>query len=168
MPYFAPLAILTPRAIALNLLGHFAVAQVGALAWAGDGSLIPIQEFAASVGNRSEPVFPYIATETDEDAVVYGGDSIDGLYRVQFEMVIENPDPNTATANAKIYTKAVCSMILNCPAATLGADTGANGNDIRCQEIITGFEPIGTNDQQNDFFQEVKIRAEFTLFAARS
>lgn len=168
MTYSPTLVILTPRAIALNLLGYFASTQADALTWAGNGNLIPIQEFAASVGNRSEPVFPYIATETDEDAVIYGGDSIDSLYRVQFELVIENPDPNAATANAKIYAKAICSMILNCPPATLGANTGADGHDIRCREIITGFEPIGTNDAEDDFFQEVKIRAEFTLFAARS
>lgn len=145
------------------MLGYFNDNQGGAIQWAGNGSLTPIQEFAESVGNRTEPVFPYIAVFTDDDAVIYGNDILEGSYQVQFELVIENPDPNTVTENAKIYAKAICSMILNCPADTLATDTGAVEGSIVCQQIETSFEPVGTNDAQNDFFQEVKIRAAFTL-----
>lgn len=166
MTWTPKLAVITPRAIPVNLLTYVtdATRQGDALTWAGDGSLKKIKTFSNSVANRAIPVFPSIAFSDDNDAQSFENDITLTAYSCTFEVSIQNSDPDTAVTNARVYDKALRSMILNCPDATLISGTGAiNGASLLTME--TGFEPIKTNEKQNDFLQQFQIRVTYALRA---
>lgn len=163
MTWTPTLQTISARAIATNLLEYVTnqARQKQALAWAGDGNLPLITKFSRSVANRSQPVYPSIAFVEDNDFVDHGNDVLPGVYSVTFELNVQNADPDTAALRAGIYTKALTSMILNCD--TLLDDTGAIAGSVATLE--TGYEPIKTNDRQNDFLQQVQIRVGVTMTA---
>lgn len=156
-------SILSPRAIPTNLLTYItdATRQADALTWAGGSSLKAFKTFSQSVANRTIPIFPSIAFSDDNDEQAFNGDVIDGLYSCTFEVSIQNASADTASTNARIYQKAICSMIANCPTSTLITNTGAIHAVLLGLEC--GFEPIKTNDMQNDFLQVFQIRASYSL-----
>ncbi len=165
MPWTPSLSIVLSRAIATNLLTYFAANQVDALTWAGGVNLKPIAKFADSTADRTAPVYPAISFLSDNDAVAYGDDLLSAGYNVVFELMIQNPNPNTAITDARIYAKAFVSMIVNCPATSLEVNTGATPRSVVLQSVDTGFDPIKTNDNQTDFMQQFQVRATYTLFA---
>lgn len=169
MTWTPTLAILTPRAIPVNLLTYVtdATRQADALTWAGDGSLKLIKKFSNSVANRTVPVFPSIAFSDDNDAQQLSEDVINAAYSFTFEVSIQNADPDTAVTNARVYDKALRSMIVNCPAATMAASTGGTVAAATILTIETGFEPIKTNEKQNDFLQQFQIRVTVLLSGSR-
>jgi len=156
-------AVITPRALAVNLLTYFGTHQADALTWAGGTGLVALRAYS-TVASRvdNKPIYPMISFLDDNDSVIYGNDLSEAAYQVTFEVVIENTNPATAVENAKIYAKALVSMIINCPAADLATGTGATQGSITCQEIETGFDEIKHIDKK-DFFQVFQIRAAFTL-----
>ena len=91
---------------------------------------------------------------------------IQAAYSFTFEVSVQNADPDTAVTNARVYDKALRSMIVNCPSSTLGTNTGAVSDTATVQTIETGFEPIKTNEKQNDFLQQFQIRVTVTMEAA--
>ena len=161
-------SILISRAIATNLLTYFAANQVEALAWANANAvpvLKPIAKISESVANRANPVFPAIAFSDDNDAVAYGDDILKAGYSVTFELMVQNKNADAATTQARIYLAAFVSMIVNCPRDSLELNTGAVSGSAVLQTIETGFDPIQTNEMQNDFMQQFQIRAIYTLAA---
>ena len=154
------------QVIADNLLAYFAANQVEALAWASGSTLKPFKNFSATVANRSVPVYPAIAFSDDNDAVDYAADNLQAAYSVTFEVMIQNADPSTAIQQARLYLKAIVSMIRNIPHATLSANSGAVDNATTLQTIETGFEPIKSNETQTDFLQMFQVRATFALMAS--
>lgn len=114
------------------------------------------------MANRTIPIFPSIAFSDDNDEQAFNGDIIEGLYSCTLEVSIQNASADTASTNARIYQKAICSMIANCPTSTLITNTGATNAVLLGLEC--GFEPIKTNDMQNDFLQVFQIRASYSLF----
>lgn len=160
-------AILTPRAIPTNLLTYItdSTRQSDALTWAGGSTLKAFKTFAQSVANRAIPVYPSIAFSDDNDAQAFDGDVITGIYSCVFEVSIQNASADTATTNARIYQDAICSMIANCPTSTLITNT--NAVHATLQGLECGFEPIKTNDMQNDFLQVFQIRAVYLLHAGQ-
>lgn len=167
MAWTPTLTVLTPRAIPVNLLTYVTntTRQTDALTWAGDSSLKLIKTFSNSVANRAVPVFPSIAFSDDNDAQEFGEDVIQAAYSFTFEVSIQNANPDTAVTNARVYDKALRSMIVNCPASTLGTDTGCVTGSATVAAIETGFEPIKTNEKQNDFLQQFQIRVTVTMAA---
>lgn len=161
MAWTPTLAILTPRAIPTNLLTYVtdATRQADALTWAGGTSLKAFKTFAQSVANRAIPVYPSIAFRDDNDVQEFDGDVISCAYSCVFEVSIQNASPNTAVTQARTYQDAICSMIANCPQSTLIANTNAVRATLVGLEC--GFEPIKTNDKQNDFLQVFQIRAAY-------
>lgn len=151
------------RAIPDNLFAFFAANQADAFTWAGDGSLKPVKKFSDSVANRSAPVFPAMAFSDDADAVDYTGDVLDGAYQLTLEFMITNSDPDEAVRQSRIYAKAFVSMLVNCPDATLIANTGANTTVI--EDVTVGFDPIRSDEEQIDFMQLFQIRATIRLNA---
>lgn len=166
MAWTPTLAIITPRAVPVNLLTYVtdSTRQTDALTWAGDSSLKLIKTFSNSVANRAIPVFPSIAFSDDNDAQEFGEDVIQAAYSFTFEVSIQNADPDTAVTNARVYDKALRSMIVNCPDATIISGTGALP-EASLITIETGFEPIKTNEKQNDFLQQFQIRVTYVLRA---
>lgn len=151
--------------MAENLFAYFQTNQADALLWAHGSALKSFQQFSASVANRTLPVFPSIAFIDDADAQDFTGDGLlPGAYNLGFELMVQNQNPTTATTEARSYAAAVISMIRNCPTATLLADTGATTEIL--ESIECGFDPIQTNDAQNDFMQQIEIRATYRLTAA--
>lgn len=167
MTWTPTLAIITPRAVPVNLLTYVtdSTRQTDALTWAGDSSLKLIKTFSNSVANRAIPVFPSIAFSDDNDIEEFGEDTVTAAYAFTFEVSIQNADPDTAVTNARVYDKALRSMIVNCPSATLGTNTGCVSGTAAVQTIETGFEPIKTNEKQNDFLQQFQIRVTVTMVA---
>ncbi len=165
MPWTPKHTIIKARAIADNLLAYFEANQVDVLTWAGDGSLKPIKKFSNSVAYRAIPVYPSIAFSDDSDAVDYAGDLATGIYNLTFEVSIQNQDPDTAVIQARKYAAAIISMIRNCPPATLAANAGVKLEATYIDTIVCGFDPIKTNDMQNDFLQVFQIATVFNLMA---
>lgn len=159
-------AILTPRAIAVNLMAYFVANQADVLTWAGGTGFVPLRAYS-TVASRvdKKPVFPMISFMEDTDLAVYGNDLIGAEYKAVFEVVIDNPDPAVAKANAEIYCKALVSMILNCPGASLVTNTGAVGQSITCQQIETNFDQIAEPKSKTMFYQVFQISADFTMSA---
>lgn len=151
------------RAIADNLLAYFQTNQAAALTWAGGTVMRPFQAISSSVANRSVPIFPALQFLSDNDAVDYTGDVLIAAYSLTFEVMIQNSSPDQAVTDAKIYAKAVVSMILNCPDAIAAANTGGNVNTLTIHNIESGFDPMKTNKQQNDFLQVFQIRTQYTI-----
>lgn len=155
-------------AIVGNLLTYFSdeTRQAEALAWAHGSALRRFANIANSVANRKDPVFPAIAFSDDNEAVDMASDDLIAIYSVVFELMIQNADPFQAVVEARSYTKAVKSMIANCPKTVLAANTGAAPHLTILMGLETGFDEIRTNEMQNDFMQMVQIRATFQLHGA--
>lgn len=150
-------ATLTARAIPLNILAFIQSDQESYL----ESGLKLIKNVSQTVANRSVPYYPSIAFLDDNDAKDYSGDVIQAVYSATFEISVTSDDPDDAVTQARKYEAAVESMILNCP--TLTTDTGAIAASINTLE--SGFDPIKTNDQQNEFLQVFQIRATWLLTA---
>ena len=153
--------VIDARKIVSNLFTYFQTNQADALLWAHGSALKDFKQFADSVANRATPAFPSIAFKRDSTKWDATGDVVETEYSVVFEMVIENPSPTLAVSQGRSYAKAVASMILNCPTATLLANTGAVTGVVT--EMADNFTEIKSNDTQNDFFQEIEIGATFSL-----
>jgi hypothetical protein len=166
MPWTPTEPILSSRAIAESLATYFAANQVDAILWAHGSALKPVSKFSNSVANRTIPVFPAMAFSDDNDVVEYGNDLLDAAYSVTFEFMVQNADADTAVTQARSYLKAFISMMVNCPQATLATNTGAIAGTIVIQTVESGFDPIKTNEQQNDFLQMFQIRAVYTISAS--
>jgi hypothetical protein len=155
-------SILAPRAIASNLLAWFSTNQTEAILWANAGTALrPLKSIADALADPSNPVFPALQFLDDNDAADYSGDQGIGSYSVTFECMVQSAVPATAIQEARVYDKAIKSMIRECPDATLLSNSGAVA--INLQTIEGGFDPIKTNDLQNDFLQVFQVRAVFLL-----
>lgn len=163
MTWNPTLTVITPRALAINLL-EYAIdedRQTDALTWAGGENFKLVKTFSQTIANRAIPVYPSIAIVDDNDAQDMAEDIIQGGYQVTFEMQIQNANPDTAAANAEIYRKAFCSMFVNCPQATLITNSGATNATLQTME--TNFDPIKANEAQNDFLQTFQVRLGYSL-----
>lgn len=165
MAWTPTLAVIKTRGVAANLLAYITdgTRQTDAYTWAGDAALRTIKTVSNSVASRTTPFYPAIAFSDDNDAQDFTNDIINAAYSCIFEVSIQNADPDAAVVQARKYAAAIASMIVNCPKATLTANTGAV--DASLNTIETGFEPIKTNEMQNDFLQVFQIRVTFTLYA---
>jgi hypothetical protein len=131
--------------------------------WAGDGTLRPIKKFSDSVANKAVAVFPAISFSDDADAMDLAGDTVVTAYQVSFELMVNDPDPDEAVRQARIYTRAIVSMIVNCPLATLAANTDATATATIIEDITVSFDPIRSDQRQVDFMQLVRITPVFRL-----
>ena len=160
-------AIISARAIPENLLTYVTDATRcrDTLDWALGSSTAStyklLQKYTTSVLARSTPVFPSIAFQDDTDGQDLSGDNIVGIYSVLFEVSIQNASADTATTQARVYSKAIKSMIANCPVSTLTSGTGATNAQVLSLE--TGFLPIKTNEKQNDFLQQFQVKAGISI-----
>ena len=164
MTWTPTIAVLAPRAIPVNLLNYATDAdrQQEALEWAGDGNLKLIREYSKSIAARLSPIYPSVAFAQDDDAQNAGAEQLTGAYSVTFEFSVQNANPDTAVEQAEIYDLAFRSMFRNCPKETVL--TGTDATAITMQLIETSFEPIKTNDKQNDFLQQFQVRLTYTLW----
>lgn len=163
MPWTPLTKIIVSQTIATNLLAYFAVNQADAILWAHGSALRLVQKFSDTVANRAVPVYPAVAFSDDNSAIDYTETQAIGAYSVVFEFMVESANPDTAISEARSYAKAFASMILNCPKAILVANTGAYAPSTVLQTMEIGFDPIKTNEQQNDFLQMFQIRTIFEL-----
>jgi hypothetical protein len=160
-------AVITARAIPENLLTYITDATRcrAALDWAlGSTSAATyklLNKYTTSVLARSTPVFPSIAFSDDNDEQA-GEDVLVCIYTAIFEVSVQNTSPDTAATQARVYSKAISSLMLNCPIATLISGTGATFGQVP-HPPMTGFLPIKTNEKQNDFLQQFQIRVVVNL-----
>lgn len=153
---------LAARAIPATLLAYFAEHQEEALAWAGGSGLKKFKSFAQSVveaRRAAKPIYPSISFVSDDDRQTLNDDQIDGGYTCTFEVHITGRDPDAVTEEARIYAKAIGSMIVNCP---LAEGTGA----LKVEPVILdfSFDEIRANEKQNEFLQmfEFRLTAQVT------
>ncbi len=167
MTWTPTLKTIKARHVADNLAAYIldATRQADAYTWAGGTGQKLIKKFSASVANRTTPVYPALAYSDDNDAQDFTTDIIRAAYSVTFEVSVQNSNPDTAVTQAQVYRDAIVSMIVNVPPATLITNTGALTGAV-LDSIETGFDPIKTNDAQNDFLQQFQIRVTYTLHAA--
>ncbi len=162
--------IIKPRFISSNLLAYItnettqaeALEEVGATGYKALKSLAQRREQQRQ--DTKTPMYPAIAFDNDNDAQEYNDDLIDAEYVTTFRMVIQNEDDLDAVEQAIYYEAAVNLMLVNCPTATLIANTGATYGVIT--RIDKGFLAIqagqdGTAD--NDFYQIVEMKATVSL-----
>lgn len=161
--------VIIARAIPENLLTYITDASRcrDALDWAlgssTTGSYKLLKKYTTSVLARTTTVYPCIAFSDDQDGQPLDEDLIEDVYRVLFEISVQDTSPDTALTQARVYCKAVQSMIVNCPSSTLVANTGATAGSGKVQSLEVGFLPIKTNEMQNDFLQQFQVRAGITL-----
>ena len=151
---------LKPRAIASNVLTYItnSTRQTEAYTWAGDAALKVIKTVSNSVASRTTPFYPSIAFSDDNETQVFDDDVVLADYSFVFEVSIQHGTPDTAVSQARTYAAAIVSMIRNCPLTTFADSTGADTAATIIEGIEVGFEPIKTNEQQNDFLQQFQVR----------
>ena len=161
-------AVLTLRAIPDNLLTYCmdATRQRDALTWAGGGATLRlIKSIAELNADRTLTPYPSIAYTDDDDAQEFD-DIITGVYQCTFVLGSQATTAALALSNARIYDKALRSMMVNCPVATLVSGTGAARG--RIQLTASGFLPVKAGNQgkaTNDFLQEFQLRVTVVLTA---
>lgn len=162
MTYSPKFAVLNPRKIGSNILAYIEANQGDALTYL-ESDIKPIKRFSLSVVDKTKPIFPRLAVISDDDQVEYGNDVITGGYTATFELIVSNPVPADAIANAKVLLLMICSLILNIPTADLIAGTEAL--DVVPEQIETAMGEIGGNEVDNptNFFQVCQIRAAFSV-----
>ncbi len=105
---------------------------------------------------------------TDDNDEQAFDDLIAAVYQCTFLLGVQATTAALAIANARVYNKAFLSMMVNCPASTLGANTGA-ANTSKVQAALTGFLVVKAgNDGKstNDFLQEFQIRLTISMVGA--
>jgi hypothetical protein len=165
MPWTPTQYTLNCRAIADNLLAYMNTNQSDALTWAnGASGMKAFQSIANSLADRTTPVFPAMQFLDDNDQQLFEDGVIEGAYVVTFETMVQHATAATAISQARIYAKAISSMIRNCPNSTLISNTGASVAQL--QGLENRFDPIKTNDMQNDFLQVFQTRATYLVEGA--
>jgi hypothetical protein len=158
--------VLDATTIADNLLAYILANQAAALTWAGGTTLKELRPASVKITDPDAPMLPSISIESEserpEDS---GGDVITTIYTATFEIWVESADPDTVTATAKIYKRALASMMQECPNATLMADTDGVGIEHRLRPIVE-MPAMRTTDNEGHFFQSFQIAAGFKVIAA--
>lgn len=161
--------VISARAIPQNLLTFVLneSRQKDALVWAGGSGLKVIRTLEQRIATPSQPLYPAIAFVDDNDEQDFTkGDNIAAVYSMTFQIGIQNSDKNKALEQARIYSKALNSMIANCPNETVLTGTGAY--DAILISLETGFLRIKAGKDgtaANDFLQEFQIRVAYALMA---
>jgi hypothetical protein len=163
MVYTPRFNTINSRVIVDNLLTYWLANQADAFTWAGDSSLKTLKKFEASVTDRSVPVFPAVTFADDSEAIDYAGDTVIALYQPAFNVMITNADPDEAVRQAWLYSKALTSLLINCPKSTLAANTGAAASATIIEDMATAFDPIRADEEQIDFMQLFQIRPTIRL-----
>jgi hypothetical protein len=163
MPWTPTLAVINSRAIAENLLTFFEANQVDAILWANGSALKPFQRFENSRANLDLPAYPAILFSDDNDQTSHGDDLLTAGYSALFLVMVQNPVPATAVLQARMYAKAIMSMIANCTGSSLEANTGCVNAVL--QDTQVGFDQIKVNEAGNDWMQQFEVRATYTLMA---
>jgi hypothetical protein len=158
--------VLNCSAMVDNLMAYFNTNQAEALAWANGGTaLLLFKSIADALADPNKPIFPALQFAEDNDATDHSGDGLlQGAYSVMFEGMVRNETAALAIAQGRKYRLAVASMLRNIPDASLIANTGAT--QVILQSIETGYDPIKTNDTQNDFLQVFQVRATYLVVGA--
>jgi hypothetical protein len=160
------LAVLSARAIPVNLLDYITNEErlQAVLEWAGDGNLKLLKTRRQRLQNKKLPQYPSIEFSDDNDAKKYASDIIGGAYSLVLETAVRSNDMDEAIRQARIYSTAVESMIVNIPRETLLTGTGAFA--AVHDSIETGFEKLKKHtDRENDFLQVFQTRATWQLQA---
>ena len=152
------------RSIADNLIEYWKDNQVEVFAWAGDADLPPIKAFTDVL--IQGPVFPAVALSNDLDAVDYTGDVLNAGYQPIFSLMVVNKDPSIAMQHARLYSRALISMLLNCPAATLLANTGVISTEVVIDDTATNFLEIMADEEEVTYMQRVDIQATIRVQAS--
>lgn len=160
---------LNPRVIPENLLTYCtdATRQAEALTWASGTGLRLIKTVAALNANKSLPPYPSVEFSDDNDEQAYGDDLIPCVYSLTLNFGVQATTAAVALANARKYDAAFRSMIVNCPAATLGASTGGTVATAQVENIQTGFLVIKAGNQgkaTSDFLQEFQIKVMVSIY----
>jgi hypothetical protein len=173
MPWTPSLYIIRPRVIADNILSYCtdATRQRDALNWAlGSTST---QRLIATVPTinitKTLPRYPSVEFSDDNDQQVFGEDILQCLYTVQFNFAVQAATAATALSNARLYDAAWRSMMVNCPSATLSANSGATAGTAQILGIETGFLVIQAGNQGKataDFLQRFEIKVEISMTGA--
>jgi hypothetical protein len=170
MTWTPSIGAVTPRAIPDNLLTYCTneTRQRDALTWAGGATTLPLIRSIASIrANPTLPPYPSIAYTDDNDEQDFD-DEITAVYQCTFLIGVQATTAALATSNARVYDKAFTSMMVNCPASTLGANTGA-ASTAKIQGKVSGFLVVKAGNEgkaTNDFLQEFQIRLTISMFGA--
>jgi len=161
-------AILTPRAIPDNVLDYITddARQEAALIWAGGSGLKKLKTSADIRANPKLPEYPMVEYTDDNDEQSFVEDMIPGVYSFVLKFWIQGSDIDTVIANARCYSKAVMSMILNCPESTLKAGTGCTV--ITVENMLTGFDFLKFRDGKmlKDCMQVFEIKTTVSLIGS--
>lgn len=151
-------AIITARPVTDNLLEYITDAdrQADALTWAGGVNLKRLATIQERKANPKQPFYPNIAYSDDNDPQALGDDLNEVEYTTRFRIGVQNSNSDTAIEQARVYDKAIKSMIANCTTLT----TSTNAVSAVVVGLESGFLPIqaGKNGTAtNDFLQEVEM-----------
>jgi len=152
--------VLSLREIANNLVTYWKANQEEVFEWAGDADLPLIKEFSDSL-NEDNTGFPAVALQNDVDAqdFITKGTEINAGYQPSFSLMVVGPDPNECVRQARLYVLSLSSMMVNCPPATLLANTGADLKEAVVEDITASFLEMMINEDKTDYLQRVDIQA---------
>jgi hypothetical protein len=160
---------LNPRVMAENILTYCldATRQDDAIKWANSNtSLRLVNRVAVIKLDPSLSPYPAVEFSDDNDEQEYGDDMIACVYVATFDFGVQSTTAAQAVTDARIYDKAWRSMIVNCPASTLAANTGAVVATAQVVNIQTGFLRIQAGNQgtaTNDFLQAFEMKVMIAL-----
>jgi hypothetical protein len=158
------LKIIDTRFVGRNILVFVAANQADALNWANDGDdLKPFKQITESVANRSAPMFPSLAIQSEGSATDFSGDVNISPFEISFEAVIEG-SPDTLPLLSRRYKHALESMLLNIPKADLLADSSISHFTV--DSIESDMPEIKANEMQNKFYQEFTTKVTYIFYGS--
>jgi hypothetical protein len=148
------------RALSVNIMDYWEANQADVFTWLGAPTLPPIKDFSGTVANRDTPVWPALAFVGDADGVGYTEDVLNALYQMRFELMVVGTDPDECVVQARLYTHALISMLLNCPPAVLLLNSGVMSTEVVVEETTVDFlEILKEVDDGPEWMQRAQLAA---------
>lgn len=160
MPWNPNLAATDISLIWPNLRAWIEANQVDALSWANGGAgLDPFAQIYNSAAGRAHTVWPDLMVTGDAAKTDYGDEGLMVSYGLALVMRLVDPDPDVLIAKGKKYLRAVESMIVNCPVATL-----LNGVDAEQATLLeVEVEPSILGESESVYLQVTRLRVSWAI-----
>lgn len=159
-------AVLDLTPIADNFLGYVEEFGMDAINWASNGAdLEDFHKLYTNSGGRLATDFPSLMILTQECEIDLSGELLRGEYQLVLEGTVGGPDTDELVLATKMYAKAVGSLIMNIPTATLVKGTDPLISAAALQEFGTVFDLVRGVVNVSGFVQVFQVRSKYAFIA---
>lgn len=149
-----------------NLFAFITTNQADAILWANNNvALTAFAKLYPSARGRLSTVFPCLMLLKKNVATDFSGDMLQASISLIFEAQIQGGNVDDIVEKAEKYAKAVESMLINIPMATLTTGTfKPQTGDI--ENIETEYDLLRSNKGNTVYLQIFQTQIEYSLYGA--